>query len=338
MKTPACYGISVALLGFSFFHSNLPDVSAEPRASTAQRGANTRIVGGKAVEKGEGPWAVRLNVTRSDGKEYICGGSLVAPKRGSNGVTWLHGRTRARWVVTAAHCVDDPQIKATVPAKSIKAISGTLDLNAVSDPDPNKRRGELHDVVAIMVHKGYDRATLANDIALIVLKEPTRDYASEVRRSIRLASLRDSNWLDREYLALIAQGWGKTRDLDSLSTQRFLREVRVPLVRTEVCERKYALHGEQIRPGMICAGFYSGGFDSCGGDSGGPLLFRPTKDVPGSLPLSSEVLVGVVSWGIGCGRQDLFGVYSSVSHYRKWLDGKVIACLENSGGDLSKCN
>lgn len=56
------------------------------------------------------------------------------------------------------------------------------------------------------------------------------------------------------------------------------------------------------------------------GDSGGPL----------SCELDDKwVQVGVVSWGISCGRQGYPGVYTDVAFYSKWLIGVVnqAACL-----------
>ena len=54
---------------------------------------------------------------------------------------------------------------------------------------------------------------------------------------------------------------------------------------------------------MICGGKLNK--DACGGDSGGPLI----ANIDGKF-----TLVGVTSWGIGCGAANSPGVYADISH------------------------
>lgn len=67
---------------------------------------------------------------------------------------------------------------------------------------------------------------------------------------------------------------------------------------------------------MLCAGdTRSGGnqanlHDACQGDSGGPLVCESDRHM---------TLVGIISWGIGCGQKDVPGVYTKVANYLDWI-------------------
>ena len=86
-----------------------------------------------------------------------------------------------------------------------------------------------------------------------------------------------------------------------------LREVNVPTVSFADCNDQNSYQGDINDATMICAGFSQGGKDSCQGDSGGPLVTQ------------GGVQVGVVSWGDGCARPDLPGVYARVSVAFDWI-------------------
>ena len=68
--------------------------------------------------------------------------------------------------------------------------------------------------------------------------------------------------------------------------------------------------------GQFCADVPEGGKDACLGDSGGPLITKDEKDNNGAA-----TLIGVVSWGIECGKKDQPGMYSEVSSFLStgWL-------------------
>lgn len=58
--------------------------------------------------------------------------------------------------------------------------------------------------------------------------------------------------------------------------------------------------------------------DACQGDSGGPLTCKYDKSVSSGPKHQQFALIGLTSWGIGCG-QNLPAVYTRVSNYLDWI-------------------
>jgi len=81
---------------------------------------------------------------------------------------------------------------------------------------------------------------------------------------------------------------------------------------------------KKISLGMFCAGLLEGGADTCQGDSGGPAVafLRLSK-----FHETRATLVGLTSWGYGCGRENKPGVYTQVNRYVDWV-------YEKTRGDL----
>lgn len=88
-----------------------------------------------------------------------------------------------------------------------------------------------------------------------------------------------------------------------------MQQAKVKIHSDEHCRTE--LNGA-ISTNGICAG--GEGRDTCNGDSGGPLVCR----VITSRGEYRYHLVGVTSWGRGCGT--IPGVYTDVSAYIDWIN------------------
>ncbi|KFQ31649.1 Transmembrane protease serine 4, partial [Merops nubicus] len=143
-----------------------------------------------------------------------------------------------------------------------------------------------------------------NDIALVKLQSPLR--VSDSSKPICLP------YFDEELVpgtSLWVIGWGYTQEHGKLSET--LQQAEVSLIDKESCNLD-AYHGAVTkRMLMLCAGLPQGGVDTCQGDSGGPLLYSGRH----------WQVVGIVSWGQGCGTPSTPGVYTSVRAYLNWIYG-----------------
>lgn len=93
------------------------------------------------------------------------------------------------------------------------------------------------------------------------------------------------------------------------SIQNRLQEVDLFVVSNADCKR---LHQFDIYDTNLCAGIEEGGKGQCSGDSGGPLT------------LVNGWQVGIVSWSMKpCTIAPYPGVYTKVSHYIDWIEGKI---------------
>ena len=93
-----------------------------------------------------------------------------------------------------------------------------------------------------------------------------------------------------------------------------LQYVQVPAISNAACNNAY---GGLIKQSMICAGYPGeGGKDSCQGDSGGPFVCNND---------GKAVIVGVVSWGSGCAKPDIPGVYARTTHVLPWIKAQMVS-------------
>jgi trypsin len=104
-------------------------------------------------------------------------------------------------------------------------------------------------------------------------------------------------------------GWGATEE--GGSSPDVLQEAQVPIVDHATCNDAY--DGDIDESTMLCAGYPKGGVDTCQGDSGGPLFGHTSTGV--------LRVVGSTSFGVGCARPNIPGVYARVGDtlLREWI-------------------
>ncbi|XP_003513589.1 transmembrane protease serine 12 [Cricetulus griseus] len=238
----------------------------------------SRIIGGTRATIGAWPWLVSLQVQDGNFLVHICGGALV----------------RDRWVLTAAHCTKE----ASDPFKW-RAVIGANDLSQSSTYVRNIR------VVAIVIQPDFILETFVNDIALFRLRKAVRynDYIQPICLPFDVFQKLDQN------TSCFISGWGRTKEEGNGTN--ILQEAKVHFISREICNSKMS-YGGVIPNTSFCAGHENGTFDTCRGDSGGPLMCY--------LPEHKRYFVmGITSYGHGCGRRHFPGVYSSPSFFKQWL-------------------
>jgi len=197
------------------------------------------------------------------------------------------------WVLTAAHCCAG-QIPATM-----HIVAGGIKLNNFENEE------ETRNIDHIIGHPDYSAATITNDACLLKLKEPF-EWTEFIQPIALPAPMQDT----AAGSMVTVTGWGTTSE-GALGLPNVLHKVDVPVVSDEECNAAYGAAGYAVADSMICAGLPEGGKDSCQGDSGGPFFSNESPE--------TRELLGVVSWGIGCGRASYPGVYTEVSHFVEWI-------------------
>ncbi|KAM3968044.1 trypsin-7-like [Aphomia sociella] len=187
-----------------------------------------------------------------------------------------------RYVLTAAHCLTGVS-RVRIRAGSTSASSG----------------GTRYTTYFYTIHPNYDPLTSDNDIAIIrLIRRMTLDGINT-----RAVTLPTPETTVDEGKNVVVTGWGATSEGGSSSDT--LMVVTVPIVSIQSCNETYS---NSITPRMFCAGYEEGGKDSCQGDSGGPAVDEATGEQ-----------LGVVSFGTGCARPNIPGVYTNVIEFLDWI-------------------
>ncbi|MBC7274386.1 MAG: serine protease, partial [Streptomyces sp.] len=244
-----------------------------PLVSAAPVAAEGVVVGGFPVDVSQSPWTVALS------SRDRFGGTRAG--QFCDGVAV--GPTT---VVTAAHCLDEEVLSGPVEqVTDLKVIAGRTDLRTA--------QGREIAVRDTWVNPGYDSDSNAGDFAVLTLAESLPENSA-----IAMAAAGDPAY--EPGTAATVYGWGDATGAGEYADG--LRGARLHVLSDALCERAYpgGGDGEYRADSMLCAGEVLGGRDACQGDSGGPLVAQGR-------------LIGLVSWGSGCGRAGSPGVYTRVS-------------------------
>lgn len=184
-------------------------------------------------------------------------------------------------ILTAAHCLADFPGQAIL--RQVKVVLGSSSLAKGGG-------AETFSVAKFEIDSRYSPSTNRYDAALITLNGTSR---------MPVAPLNSNRAQPSPGTVTYVAGWGVTRENGRISGN--LKYAPLQIVSNQACASVY---GRSIYEGNICA--YANGADACQGDSGGPLF---------SYDGQKLTVVGVVSYGFGCARPGVPGVYTRVSEF-----------------------
>uniref|UniRef100_A0A182MVP9 Peptidase S1 domain-containing protein n=1 Tax=Anopheles culicifacies TaxID=139723 RepID=A0A182MVP9_9DIPT len=233
----------------------------------------------------EFPWTVAVYQLIKNGSfVYHCGGALL----------------NRSVVVTAAHCVSNNRLH---PNRFI-VHAGDWDRRHTQERLPHQERT----VNRIVVHPSYYSGALFNDIALLFFNEPFNDTLTNVER-ICLGREEDTFTLDNCFVT----GWGGSpKSNRPQSIQQFNK---LSMLDRSVCEKRLQNQPTlgsrfKLHQSFICAA--GNGTDVCQGSGGSPFACERN---------GQYYLLGLVSWGIGCGA-NVPAVLTNVASLNEWISSQ----------------
>ncbi|NXK28037.1 PRS55 protease, partial [Arenaria interpres] len=212
---------------------------------------------GRYAKAGEFPWHVSI---QNHGK-HICGGAIIS----------------ALWILTAAHCFAEE-----VPPDLTVVVGGTDLSHPLEEHKPEN----------LIVHENFDRMSMENDIALILLGSPIEFSTEKV--PVCLPFIHDIDTWQQCWVA----GWGSASGgfvncslltywlLVVVPASHVLQKVRMKLISRQQCLEQIP----ELVENVLCAKLEKGEREACEVDSGGPLVCSYWNTM-------KWFQVAIVSWG-----------------------------------------
>ncbi|MGW0564863.1 S1 family peptidase [Streptomyces sp. NPDC003016] len=244
-----------------------------PQASGGTAAADAVVIGGRPVQVSETPWVVAL------ASRDRFGGTRAGQFCG--GVLVAPDK-----VMTAAHCVSKDVLGVPIgQVRDLKVVTGRSELAGTG--------GQEVTVSEVRIGPEYDAGTNAGDFAMLTLST-----SLPAHHAIKAAGPGDAAYTPGT--SAVVYGWGDTTGTGTYASE--LHAAPVEVLPDSTCEIAYpkSIYGTYSADTMLCAGDPKGGHDACQGDSGGPLV-------------ADGRLIGLVSWGGGCGQAQSPGVYARLS-------------------------
>ncbi|XP_001951968.4 uncharacterized protein LOC100160261 [Acyrthosiphon pisum] len=245
-----------------------------------------RIASGFNTERGDHPWQASIRSTTPAGQtEHVCGAVIISKYH----------------VLTAAHCVRD------LDKDFYYVRIGDYNMGTLEDSEQDIYIDKIY------IHENFEvNVKLNNDIAVIKLK--TSGAGIKFNQYVQPICLPSEVIKLKSNMNCTITGWGSDGSIGS-SFAKTMRSATVPIIDMKICNAAYVYGKQTISSGMFCAGNLDGGADACQGDSGGPMVCSTEL---------GETVMGITSWGYGCGRANKPGVYTNVQHYEDWLSKTLL--------------
>ncbi|XP_039762326.1 phenoloxidase-activating factor 2-like isoform X2 [Pararge aegeria] len=246
---------------------------------------------------GEFPWMVALlkksNTNVWVQNDYIGGGSIIHPSV----------------VITVNHKL------LQVTPEELKCRAGEWDTQTVNEQFQVQER----DADRFVSHEEFFITSAYNDIALIFLKAPF-DFAAAPH--IGTACLLNM-MPDTSAGPCFSMGWGKVAKTEA--TINILKKIKLGLVEHEACRNmlqtntrfRHIPHFE-LHKSLTCAGGEEF-IDTCQKDGGSPLVC-PIGNRDGQIRYG---VVGMVAYGLECGKPNVPGVYANIPYLYEWVGKKM---------------